>query len=391
MKQETGILVRENELFLNTYHRIPLEFSHGEGVYLFTKDGEKYLDFFSGLAVNALGYGHQGVVDAVNSQASKYIHLSNFYASEAQLQLAEMLIKYSGMSRVFFTNSGTEAIEVALKAVRKKSGADKKIFSLSNSFHGRTFGALSLTAKEDYKKEFKPFLPNIYHLPFNDVSELENNINEKTGSVFIEFIQGEGGINIVSREYIDVLTRLRLKYKFSVVADEVQSGFGRAGKTFAFDHFNFKPDLVVVAKALGGGFPLGALLTSGKFKDVFSPGDHGSTFGGNPVACAAGVVVLKEIFESGLIDEVNQNGKYFMSQLVKLKTKHQDKIREVRGFGFMIGIEMNFNCSPIVEEMREQKVLVNCTSGNVFRILPPLISKKEDIDYFLAVFSGILK
>jgi acetylornithine/N-succinyldiaminopimelate aminotransferase len=391
LKEINNILSKEKEILLQTYNRIPLEILHGEGVYLISKDGTKYLDFFSGLAVNALGYGNEKIINAIEEQIKKFIHLSNFYINQPQLDLAERLIKYSGLSKVFFTNSGTEAVEASLKLVRKAFGPDKKIFTFSNAFHGRTYGALSLSGKEKYKKYFAPLLDNMVQLEFNNIKQLENNIDNDTAAVYLEFIQGEGGIRIASKQFAEKLDELRKKYGFVLVADEVQSGIGRTGKPFAYNHFDIEPDLVITAKAIGGGLPLGALITNKKYSDVFLPGDHGSTFGGNPVACAAGFVVLKEVFENGLMNNVEKLGEYFLSKLKLLRDNYPNKIKEVRGSGFMLGVELSFPCNKIVDEFRENGILINCTSENVVRILPPLISTEANIDHFLEVFNKILR
>ena len=390
MKDISNILSKEKEFLLHTYNRIPLEISHGEGVYLISKDGKKYLDFFSGLAVNALGYGNPLIINAIEEQIRKYIHLSNYYINQPQIELAERLVKYSGLSKVFFANSGTEAVEASLKLIRKVLGPGKKIITFSNAFHGRTYGSLSLSGKERYKKHFAPLLENIIQIEFNDIKQLEANINTDTTAVYIEFIQGEGGIRISSNQFIEKLEELRKKYSFVLVADEVQSGIGRTGRPFAYNHFNIEPDLVIVAKAIGGGLPLGALITNKKYSDVFHPGDHGSTFGGNPVACAAGLVVAKEVFEKDLMNSVAKLGADFISKLNQLRLRFPNKIKEVRGLGFMLGVEMNIPCHKLVNEFREKGILVNCTSENVIRILPPLISQKENIDHFITVFNKYL-
>lgn len=379
----SNIFELEKELFLPVYNRIPIEISHGEGVYLFDKNGNKYLDFFAGLAVNALGYAHPKIVEAVSGQIAKFGHISNSFITDVQIELAELLLKYSGMSKVFLSNSGAEATEAALKIIRKKEGPDKKIFSLTNSFHGRTYGAMSLTAREKYKKGFEPFIPNIYQINFNDVEDLEKKVDATTAAVFLEFIQGEGGVNVVSDEFAAKLVELREKHHFSIVADEIQVGIGRTGKPFAFNHFNMEPDLIVVAKAIGGGLPLGALLSSSKFDDVFETGKHGTTFGGNPVSCAGGNVVLHEVFENGIVENVARLGNYFIENLKKLTAKFPGDIKDVRGKGFIIGIELFYPGQNIVKKMLEKKILINCTNQNVLRILPPLIITQNEIDYFL--------
>jgi len=390
MKNKFQLLEKEKKYFLNTYSRIPLEIIHGKGAYLFTSDGEKYLDFFSGLGVNALGHSHPKIIKAVQDQNEKFSHLSNYYITDVQIDFAELLLKHSRMEKIFLTNSGTEAVEAALKLLRKKYGPDKKIFSLANSFHGRTYGALSLTAREKYRASFKPFLPGINQLKFNDLDDLRRNVDETTAAIFLEFLQGEGGINFVSQEYINLLKKLKGKYDFTVVADEIQSGIGRTGKGFAFEHFNFTPDIIISAKAIGGGLPLGALLTSGDYADIFTPGDHGTTFGGNPVACAAGKIVLEEVFENELVSSVSVLGEYLIQELNKFKHLNPAKIDDIRGKGFIIGIEISGSGMEIVEKMREKNILINSTDHNTLRILPPLITTKTEIDIFLECFYEVL-
>ena len=388
---ENSLLNREKDLFLNTYNRSPIDISHGSGVHLFDKQGSRYLDFFSGLAVNALGYSHPGITEAVCSQMHKFAHLSNSYITEVQIEFTELLLKYSDMSGTFLTNSGAESVEGAIKLLRKYYGPGKKIYSLTGSFHGRTYGAVTLTGREKYKKGFEPLLPGIDHIIFNDVNDLKKKVNEETAAVFIEFIQGEGGINVVSEEFAGELLKLRNEFGFAVVSDEIQSGIGRTGKPFACSHYNVDPDIMVSAKAIGGGLPLGAILVSDKFRQVFTPGIHGTTFGGNPVSCAAGKVVLEEVFENGLMDNSAEMGAYLYEQLNEIKKMFPDDIKEIRGKGFMQGVEMNYPGQDIVRKMRDRKILTNCTNNTVLRLLPPLITEKKDIDYFLYNFHEVLK
>jgi predicted acetylornithine/succinylornithine family transaminase len=389
MEYSKDILIDEPEYLLQTYSRIPIKISHGKGVYLFTEDGKKYLDFFSGLAVNALGYGNEKIILAIEEQIKKYIHLSNYYVNSPQVELAKRLVKYSGLSKVFFTNSGTEATEASIKLIRKLFGPDKKIVTFSNAFHGRTYGSLSLGGKEKYKKFFVPLLPNIIQLEFNDVEQLKKNINHETAAIYLEFIQGEGGVRVVSDEFISMIKLLKKKYDFLLVADEVQTGIGRTGKPFAYNHFDVIPDLLIVAKAIGGGLPLGALITNKKYSNIFEAGDHGSTFGGNPVACAAGLEVINEVFENGLVEEVARLGEYFLNKLRNIRNEYSNLIIDVRGLGFMLGVELNQPCSDISDEFRKRGILINCTNETVLRILPPLISKQENIDLFLREFKSI--
>ena len=386
-----SILEKEKQYFIQTYKRLPLDVSHGEGVHLITKNGTRYLDFFCGIGVNSLGHANENIIAAIKNQLEKYSHLSNYFITDVQVEFAEKLLKHSKMAKLFLTNSGTETVEAALKAIRKKEGGDGVIFSMTNSFHGRTYGALSLTEQIQYKKDFEPLLPNIHSIKFNDVSDLRKKVNEKTSAVFLEFIQGEGGINIVSEKFVLTLLELHSKYKFALIADCIQAGLGRTGKPFAFNFYNVDPDIVLVAKSIGGGLPLGAMLVNDEFENVFTYGSHGTTFGGNPVSCAAGKVVIEEIFENGLLESVKTLGDYFLSELKNLASLFPSHIKEVRGKGFMIGIEMFTECYKFVEQIMERKVLVNCTNKNVIRVLPPLIASKNDIDFFLYNFHQVLK
>jgi acetylornithine/N-succinyldiaminopimelate aminotransferase len=378
-----NLFEKEKEYFIHTYNRIPVDIAYGEGVHLIDKNGNRYLDFFSGLGVNALGYSHPGIVTAVSDQISKFGHLSNYFVTDIQVEFSGKLLKYSGMSKAFLSNSGTEAVEAAIKLIRKKHGPDKKIFSLSNSFHGRTYGSLSLTANEKYKTPFLPLVPNIYQIAFNNIEDLKKNINFDSAAVFVEFIQGEGGINLVTEEFINELKALKTKFDFILVSDCIQCGIGRTGKAFSHEYYNIKPDIILSAKAIGGGLPLGALLVNDSLSEEFAPGDHGTTFGGNPVSCAAGNVVLSEVFERGLIHEVKKNGDYLFGQLMELKDMYPVHIKEVRGRGFMIGVDFNFDCINIVTKLRDRKIFANCTNKTVLRLLPPLIMQKNDIDFFL--------
>ena len=386
-----SILEKEKQYFIQTYKRLPLDVSHGEGVHLITKNGTRYLDFFCGIGVNSLGHANEKIIAAIQNQVEKYSHLSNYFITDIHVEFAEKLLKYSKMAKLFLTNSGTETVEAALKAIRKKYGRDATIFSMTNSFHGRTYGALSLTGQMQYKKDFEPLLPNINSIKFNNVTDLQKKIDNKTSAVFLEFIQGEGGINIATEEFVSALVELHDKYHFALIADCIQAGLGRTGKPFAFNYYYVKPDIVLVAKSIGGGLPLGAMLTNEEFGNVFTYGSHGTTFGGNPVACAAGNIVLEEIFENGLLESVKTHGNYLLSELENLASLFPSYIKEVRGRGFMIGIEMFSECYKLVEQMMERKVLINCTNKNVLRILPPLIATKNDIDFFLYNLHEVLK
>jgi acetylornithine aminotransferase len=382
---------KESRLFFHTYKRLPLEVERGEGCYLYTKDGKKYLDMFSGLAVNALGYAHPAIIKAVDEQVRKYTHLSNFFIQEPQIQLAERLLSLSGFDKIFFSNSGTEAIEGTIKLVRKwgKQNGKKAIFGMSNGFSGRTMGALSLMDKEKYREGYEPFLPDFGSIEFNSIDDLNAKVNELTAAIFLEFIQGEGGIVGVTKEFIEALSALREKYGFLIVADEIQSGIGRTGKLFGFQHFGIVPDIITVAKPIGGGLPVGAIIGSQKVADVWTYGVHGTTFGGNPVACAAGVATLDTVMTESFLKNIVDNADYFRAKVVEMKAKFPI-IKEIRVYGYMIGIDLTVESSPIVEAILQKGVLVNSTANTVIRILPPLIAGKTEFDQFLSVFEDVL-
>lgn len=373
---------REENSILHTYKRLPIKIVRGEGVYLYDTHDNAYLDFLGGVAVNALGYGHQGLLDAIKEQAEKYIHVSNYFVQQPQVELAEALQRATGYSRVFFCNSGTEASEGALKLARKWGSANgrSEIVTMQDSFHGRTMGSLSMMTNADYREGFGPFLDGCVNIPFNDIEALNTIISSKTSAVFLECIQGEGGVNEVSLEFAAQLIQLKRQFGFLLILDEVQSGIGRTGKFLACEHYKLRPDIVTLAKPLGGGLPLGAILVNEELKDVLQPGNHGTTFGGNPVACAAGDVVLREIIENGLMKNAAEVGSYFIQQLTVMKSEKPDIIKEVRGKGLMIGVELKFAGKSVVDAMLEQRIIINCTHGNVLRFLPPLIVRHNHID-----------
>lgn len=388
-----SFIEREEANFFHTYKRIPLEIDRGEGMYLFTRDGRKYLDMFSGLAVNALGYGHPAVLAAIREQSERFIHLSNYYLQEPQLRLAEMLIRISGYSKLFLSNSGTESIEGALKIARKwGSGRGKtNIISFSNAFHGRTMGALSMMDRQKYREGYGPFLDNFCILPFNDAKALSNGVDSTTAAIVLEFIQGEGGICPASSTFVQAIRELRNRHGFLLIADEIQSGLGRTGKFFGFEHFGIRPDIVVIAKPLGGGLPLGAILGNEIVSDVLTPGVHGTTFGGNPVACAAGIAVIKELMENGVLKNAESMGILMHRSLSELQREFPTLVRDVRGYGLMAGVELSIDGDAIVEQLRERGILLNCTNQTVLRILPPLIVQDQHIRETITALREILK
>ena len=382
----------EDKDFFHTYKRLKIVIEKGEGCYLYTDNGSKILDMFGGLAVNVLGYNHKKLNEAIEKQIKRYLHLSNYFYQDTQIELAERVLAMSGYKRIFFSNSGTESIEGAIKLIRKffKGKEKKTLVSFSGSFHGRTMGALSLTGRKKYKEDFGPFLSDTKRLEFNSPWDLRNNIDEKTAAIFIEPIQGEGGVNAASDEFVKEIIKLQNKFEFIIVADEIQSGVGRTGKLHGFGHFGLKPDIVTLAKGIGGGLPLGAILGNERVSEVFNYGDHGSTFGGSPVAAAGGIVVFNEL-KNGLMDKVVSTGNYLKLKLKTIQQKYPDKIREVRGLGLMAGIELTFDGQNVVNKMMEKNVLVNCTNGNVIRLLPPLIIQESEIDLFTQAFEDVIE
>lgn len=383
----------EQQLFFHNYARLPIAVTHGEGVWLISDTGTRYLDMISGIGVNALGYGDKRLLQAICDQATKLIHVSNLFMMRPQFELAEKLLALSGLSKVFFANSGTEAIEAAIKIARKRSSMagdnhKKEVLSLSNCFHGRTYGALSLTAKAKYSDGFEPLLPETGMIAFNDIEDLENKVSDRTAAVFIEVIQGEGGIHRISQPFIDRLKELRLKHNFLIVADEIQAGCGRTGTFFSYTQLDADPDLVCLAKPLGGGLPLSAVIGSEKVADVLTYGNHGTTFGGNPVACAAGLAMIAAIDEDRLMEHAGETGAYINSELHKMAARNP-QILEIRQYGLMIGITVDKEAKYYVEKALQKHVLINATSQNVIRLLPPLNISREEAQHCINALNEI--
>jgi len=390
LRQE--LLKIENENFLQVYSRLPIVVSKAEGAYIWDKDGTKYLDFLGGIAVNVLGHSHPKIIEAITIQSSKYLHLSNYFYQEAQITFAEQLTKSTNYPRVFLTNSGTESVEGALKLIRKWGNINNKnnIIAFEGGFHGRSYGALSLMDKPIYKSDMGPFLSGVTIIKYNSPEELELAVNPFTTAVFLEFLQGEGGIVGVSAEFVDKLLELKGKYNFLIVADEVQAGMGRTGKFFSFEHYNIKPDIVLVSKGLGGGLPLGAILTTEELANVWDKSQHGTTFGGNALSCAVGKVVLEEINNS-VMQNVLNIGEYFYEQLRLVKNEFPEKVKSVRGRGLMLGLELSFEAKLLLNELLKENIITNATSVNVLRLVPPLIITKEEVDIFIRGLNNSLK
>ena len=391
---------KESELLLPTYDRVPLLVERGKDVYLYDADGRKYLDFVSGIGVNALGYSDRAVLKTIAKQSARLIHCSNLYYHEFTAQLAERLTRVSGLDRVFFSNSGTEAWEGTLKMARayaKKNvgtGSEPKfrVLAMSNSFHGRTYGSLSTTGQAKYRDAFAPVVPGVEFVTFNDVEDLKQKFNESVCAVAIEVVQGEGGIQLVSREFLETARALTAGSGALLLLDEIQSGLGRTGEWFAFQHYGIKPDIIAVAKPIAGGLPLGAIIATNEAASCLKPGMHGSTFGGGPLACAVACTVIDEIEKRKLVKSNRELGKYFVKKLEGLKKK-QSSISQVRGLGLMVAIELHSAdlAKAAVPAMLERGVIINRTHETALRFLPPYTIRKKHIDEVVNALEAVLK
>ncbi|WP_370573108.1 acetylornithine transaminase [Methanomethylovorans sp.] len=359
---------------MQTYGRQPIALANGKGAIVCDVSGVEYIDCVAGIAVNNVGHCHPRVVEAIKSQAEKLIHVSNLYYTEVQANLAEELVKLTGMERAFFCNSGAEAVEAAMKLARVITGKTDFI-AAERSFHGRTMGSLSVTYKEMYRAPFRPLVQEEIFVPYDNADAMAEAITQKTAAIIIEPIQGEGGVHVPSEGYLQEVRRICDEHGILLIFDEVQTGFGRTGKWFCKDHFGIQPDIMCMAKAMGGGFPMGGIVA--KKGIAFSKGQHASTFGGNPLACAAALGSIAAIKEDGLLEHTTELGKYFMDRLRKADIPG---FKEVRGRGLMIGLELERNCTEIVDHARNNGVLLNSTSETVLRLAPPLVITKDQID-----------
>lgn len=379
---------------MNTYRRPPITFVRGRGCYLYDHRGRKYLDFLGGLAVNALGYTHPRITRVVRREAGRAVHLSNLFHHSYQGPLARKLAEWSGLDRVFFTNSGTEAIEGALKLARlaahqRHAEGKTRILAVENSFHGRTFGALSITHPPKYREPFVPLLPGIEFVRFNDVADLEAKFDDSVCAIVVEPIQGEGGIYPISTAFWTRARELSSHYGAALIADEIQSGLGRTGRAFAYQRHAGLPDIVVVAKPLAGGLPLGAILARESFAECFSPGLHGSTFGGGPLACAVALEFLSTVEDEDLLENIRERGAQLRSELTRLAAE-VDFIREVRGEGLILGIELAVEGKPYAEAALREGLIINCTHERVLRLLPPYIVTERQVSEFMRRFREVL-
>lgn len=379
---------------MQTYGRIPLALVRGSGVKVWDAEGREYLDFVSGLAVNALGHCHPVVQEAVCAQAGTLMHVSNLYYTEPQGKLAKLLTENTSADRVFFCNSGAEANEAAIKLARKYAkiymGPEKyEIITALKSFHGRTLATITATGQPKYQQGFEPLPQGFSYVPFNDLVALEEAIGPNTCAVLLEPLQGEGGVNPATQDYLQGVMELCRDNGLLLMLDEVQSGLGRTGKFLAHQHYGIEPDIFTVAKALGGGFPIGAMLAKEEVAAAFSPGDHASTFGGNPLACAAGLATINYLLGKGVVENAARMGEHFKKRLWDMSGRYS-VIKEVRGMGLLLGMEIEVEGKPIVDRCQEKGLLINCVNNNVLRFLPPLIVTIEQVDSALGILEAVM-
>ena len=386
MKPETNqtFIERDKKSYLQTFKRYPLTLERGMGSHVWDVEGNEYIDALGGIAVNSVGHAHPDVTRAIGQQAEKLIHISNFYLSKPQLLLSEKLKKLSGLDRVFLTNSGAESVEGALKIARKyahSKGRGGNIISFQGSFHGRTLATIA-TGKKQMQKGFEPIPQGFSQVPFNDMDALKAAVDDQTAGIIIEPIQGEGGVNVSNEDFLKELRSFCTENDIVLIFDEIQCGIGRTGTFFAKEYYDVQPDIMTLAKALGGGVPIGAVVSNEKVSSAMEFGDHGTTFGGNPLVCAAALATLEVIEKEELVLQSKEKGRWVSLQL---EAWEESSIKEIRGRGLMIGIEFDFETKPLVQKMLEKGVLANATAGKVLRLVPPLNISYEDLDRVLTV------
>lgn len=388
------IIEETEKYYLPVFGRYQLVMELGQGCRVWDNEGNEYVDAFAGIAVNSLGYNHPVLVKAISEQAAKLMHCSNLYYTEIQAKALRVVAEATGMDRIFFANCGAEGNEGAMKLARKygvsKAPTKYKIISADESFHGRTFDTLAATGHDYYHVGYGPLSPGHVLVPYGDIKALEAQMDDDVCAVLLEPIQGEGGVHVPSDEYLQQVRALCDKHDALLIFDEVQTGVARTGKWFAYMHSGVKPDVLTFAKGIGGGFPVAGFAVPERLAHVFKPGDHGGTFGGNPLACAAVYATLTTIKSEGLVDKVAEKGEYFKNELRKLQEKYPDKVTDVRGCGLMLGMEVAGEGKPIVESCLANNVIVNCTAGNVIRIVPPLIISREEINIVVAALDKAL-
>lgn len=388
------IIARESRFLLPTYNRYPIVLERGKGVFLFDLEGNRYLDFVAGLGVNALGHAHPRVVKAIREQSARAIHFSNLYYHEFQGRLAEKLCQLSGLNRAFFSNSGTEAIEGSIKLARlagHRAGGEAKsqLVALAGSYHGRTFGAMSLTGQDKYRKGFEPLLEEVKFVPRDDLDALRAAVDDRTCAIVLEPIFGEGGIYECSTAFLQECRSLADRYRAALIFDEIQCGLGRTGTIFAFQSFGVTPDIVAIAKPIAAGLPLGAFLAREEFASAISPGQHGTTFGGGPLACRVALEYLAIIEDEGLLQNVSRVGAYLQERLKSLGGRYA-AVQEVRGRGLIQGLQLTIPARPIVEQALAEGVLFNSTQDTVLRFLPPFLLQEKHVDKGIRVLKTLL-
>lgn len=394
MLTDEQIFAKDKDDYMPVFARYNIVLDHGDGPYLYDTNGKKYIDYLAGIAVNVVGHNYKPLVDAISRQAAKMIHCSNLYYTEVQVEAAEKLKKLSGMDKVFFGNSGAEANEGAIKLARKYAtdiDPEKiQIISALHSFHGRTIATLTATGQDHYHHGFGPLPEGFDYVPFNDIEALEAKMSDKTCAVMLEAIQGEGGVHVPDKDYLPKVRALCDKYNAVLIFDEVQCGMGRTGTFFGCQQFGVKPDIVTLAKGLAGGVPIGAFLATDKVASAFHPGDHGSTFGGNPLACAAACVVLDALTKDNLMKNAVEVGAYLKEKFNAYKEKYPTLIKDVRGCGLILGMELSRPGREIANECLDYGAIINCTAGNVLRFVPPLNITKAHVDELIAILDKVL-
>ena len=380
---------------MNTYSRFDLNLVRGEGCFVYDQKGNKYLDFVTGIAVNCLGHCHPKLVQAIKEQSETLWHVSNLYHTEEANELSKKLVDLSGLESVFFCNSGTEAVEAAFKLTKKYAKNKKRtdefeIIAMKNSFHGRTLGALSLTGQPKYQKSFEPLISGVKYAEFNNIEDVLSKVNENTAGIILELVQGEGGINPATIEFVKEIRKICDEHDILMIIDEVQTGIGRTGTMFAYEHYGILPDIVTLAKALGGGFPIGAMLAKEAVASAFAPGDHASTFGGNPLACKIANTILTTFVEDNILGNVTEIESYIRSQVEEMMKKHQSIVK-IKGKGLLLGFEIKGDVLKIISSCIDKGLLVLRAGENVLRILPPLNVSKKEVDQCLSILQEVLE
>ncbi len=381
------IMDLDSKYIMQTYGRQPIALKHGEGATIWDADGKEYLDFFAGIAVNVLGQSHPKVIETIQKQVEKLIHVSNVYYTEEQVKLAKKLSEITIFDRIFYANSGAESNEGAIKLARKYTGKGE-IIATKNSFHGRTLATVTATGQDKYKEPFKPLPAGFKHVAYGDSNAIAEVINDNTAAVLVEAIQGEGGIIVPPKDYLKEVEAICNEKEVLLILDEIQTGFGRTGEMFAYELFEIKPDIITIAKALGGGYPIGGFLAKEEIANAFDYGDHGSTFGGNPLGCALAMTVIEAIEDEKLLENSKNTGKYIKNKFMELKNKY-DFVLDVRGYGLFLAIELDRDGGILVDKMREKGFLINATGKNTLRFTPPLIITTKQVDKMISALNEV--